>query len=67
MSQQQGVIKFFNESKGYGFIVENETENEIFVHASGLNDKPVRQNQKVTFDIQNGKKGTIAVNVSILP
>ena len=67
MSQQQGVIKFFNESKGYGFIVEDETENEIFVHASGLNQKPVRQNQKVTFETKNGKKGLLAVNVSILP
>jgi CspA family cold shock protein len=57
-----GTVKFFNVSKGYGFIKEEGTEKEIFVHATGLIDK-VRENDKVTFDITEGKKGPNAINV----
>ncbi len=57
-----GTVKFFNESKGYGFILETETGKELFVHVSGLIDK-VTKNDKVEFEIQNGKKGLNAVNV----
>jgi len=57
-----GTVKFFNESKGYGFILETETGKELFVHVSGLVDK-VTKNDKVEFEIQNGKKGLNAVNV----
>jgi CspA family cold shock protein len=57
-----GIVKFFNESKGFGFIKEDETSREIFVHVSGLKDK-VRQNDKVTFNIVDGKKGQNAVDV----
>ena len=57
-----GTVKFFNESKGYGFILETETGKELFVHVSGLIDK-ITKNDKVEFEIQNGKKGLNAVNV----
>jgi len=57
-----GIVKFFNESKGFGFIKEDDTEREVFVHVSGLKDK-VRQNDKVTFNVVDGKKGQNAVDV----
>lgn len=57
-----GTVKFFNETKGYGFIKDSETEKEYFVHVSGLKEK-VKQDDEVTFDLEEGKKGTNAVNV----
>ncbi len=57
-----GKIKFFNQSKGYGFIVPNDGDQEIFVHATGLVDQ-VRENDDVTFELVQGKKGLNAVNV----
>jgi CspA family cold shock protein len=57
-----GTVKFFNESKGFGFIKEDNSNREIFVHVSGLKDK-VRQNDKVTFNVVDGKKGQNAVDV----
>lgn len=59
-----GTVKFFNESKGFGFIKDDENDKEYFVHATGLVDK-VRENDKVTFDLQDGKKGLNAVNVKL--
>lgn len=61
---QKGTVKFFNESKGFGFIVDSESKNEYFVHVSGLNDQ-VRENDEVTFDLQDGRKGLNAVNVKL--
>jgi CspA family cold shock protein len=58
----KGTVKFFNESKGFGFIVEASSGQEIFVHATGLVDK-VRDGDVVTFETQRGKKGMNAVNV----
>lgn len=57
-----GIVKFFNESKGYGFIKDENTNQEIFVHVTGLEEK-VRENDKVSFSIVEGKKGVNAVNV----
>lgn len=60
----KGTVKFFNESKGFGFIKDSASDKEYFVHVSGLNDE-VRENDEVTFDLQDGKKGLNAVNVKL--
>lgn len=60
---QTGTVKFFNESKGFGFIVDDETGQDIFVHVTGLGGNTIRQNDKVTFEVVNGKKGLNAVDV----
>jgi CspA family cold shock protein len=57
-----GTVKFFNESKGYGFIKDNETGKEIFVHVSGLIDK-IDKEDNVEYEEENGKKGLNAINV----
>lgn len=57
-----GKVKFFNEIKGFGFIQDNESGKEYFVHVTGLIDK-IREDDEVTFDLQEGKKGLNAVNV----
>ncbi len=57
-----GKVKFFNETKGFGFITAEDTGQEIFVHVSGLVDK-IGKDDKVIFDITEGKKGLNAVNV----
>jgi len=57
-----GTVKFFNESKGYGFIKEDNSENEVFVHVSGLQE-PISQDDKVEYEVVDGKKGLNAVNV----
>lgn len=59
-----GKVKFFNDAKGYGFIKDSETNNEYFVHVSGLIDE-IRENDDVVFDLQEGKKGLNAVNVKL--
>jgi len=58
----KGIVKFFNESKGYGFIKDEASNQEIFVHVTGLEEK-VRENDKVSFNLVEGKKGMNAVNV----
>lgn len=59
-----GTVKFFNESKGFGFIVDDETNAEVFVHISGLVDK-INQGDKVTYDVTEGRKGPNAIEVRI--
>ena len=59
---RSGIVAFFNESKGYGFIKDQETQESIFVHVNGLVD-PVKENNKVTFEIERTPKGPNAVNV----
>jgi cold shock protein len=61
---KEGKVKFFNESKGFGFIKDNESDKEYFVHVSGLNDQ-IKENDEVSFELQEGKKGLNAVNVRI--
>ncbi len=58
-----GEIKFFNATKGYGFIKDDQTGKEIFVHITGLIDQPVNQGDKVTYEISEGRKGANAVSV----
>ncbi len=57
-----GTVKFFNESKGFGFVVDNSSKEEIFVHVSGLIDN-VREGDQVTYNTERGKKGMNAVDV----
>lgn len=61
---KKGTVKFFNESKGYGFVRDDETNEEYFVHVTGLIDK-IRQNDPVTFELKEGKKGMNAINVRL--
>jgi cold shock protein len=59
-----GTVKFFNNSKGFGFIKDAESDQEYFVHVTGLIDE-VRENDNVTFDLKDGRKGLNAVNVKL--
>jgi len=61
----KGTVKFFNDSKGFGFIKDDSSDNEYFVHVSGLIDD-VRENDEVTFDLREGRKGLNAVNVKLV-
>ncbi len=61
---QSGTVKFFNESKGFGFIKADGTDQDIFVHVSGLIDE-IRDNDQVTFEVEQGKKGLNAVKVRL--
>ena len=65
IAMQEGTVKFFNETKGFGFIKPNDGSADIFVHVSGLIDE-IRENDKVTFEVQQGKKGLNAVNVKVI-
>jgi len=60
----KGTVKFFNDSKGFGFIKEAETSKEYYVHADGLKES-IRENDEVTFELEQGKKGLNAINVKL--
>lgn len=62
---QQGTVKFFNETKGFGFIKPGNGDSEIFVHSSGLIDR-IRENDTVEFEVEQGRKGLNAVNVKVV-
>ncbi|MFO8235889.1 MAG: cold shock domain-containing protein [Bacteroidales bacterium] len=59
---KEGKVKFFNESRGFGFIKDAESNEEYFVHVTGLVDN-IEEDDDVTFDLKEGKKGMNAVNV----
>lgn len=59
-----GTVKFFNNSKGFGFIKDNNSSTEYFVHSTGLIDS-ISENDEVTFDLKQGNKGLNAVNVKL--
>ncbi|SFC80771.1 cold-shock protein [Algibacter pectinivorans] len=61
----KGTVKFFNDSKGFGFITEEGSNKEHFVHISGLIDE-IREGDLVEFDLQEGRKGLNAVNVKVV-
>lgn len=63
--QNTGTVKFFNEAKGFGFIAQDNSSNEYFVHANNLS-QPVEKNDKVAFDVREGRKGPEAYNVKKL-
>ena len=64
-TMSKGTVKFFNDSKGFGFIVEEDNNKEHFVHISGLIDE-IREGDVVEFDLQEGRKGLNAVNVKVV-
>jgi cold shock protein len=59
-----GTVKFFNNSKGFGFIVDDESGKDVFVHVSGLK-ADIKEGDKVTYELEQGKKGLNAVNVTL--
>lgn len=61
----KGTVKFFNDAKGFGFISEEGTGKEHFVHISGLIDE-IREGDNVEFELQDGKKGLNAVHVKVI-
>ncbi|TXI69197.1 MAG: cold shock domain-containing protein [Cyclobacteriaceae bacterium] len=61
---KEGTVKFFNETKGFGFVKGTSTGQEYFVHVSGLVDQ-IRENDTITFELKEGKKGLNAVNVRV--
>ena len=61
---KKGKVKFFNTSKGFGFIQDSETGQDIFVHVTGLK-QDIREGDSVVFDVTQGKKGLNAVNVRV--
>ncbi len=61
---EKGTVKFFNETKGFGFIKVDGSDKEVFVHASGLKED-IQENDVVNFDMEDGKKGPNAVNVRL--
>jgi len=60
----EGTVKFFNESKGFGFITQTNGNEDIFVHISGTLDR-IRENDEVVYDVEQGKKGLTATNVKL--
>jgi len=65
MSKSNGVCKFFNESKGFGFIKDENSGEEYFVHVTGLIDQ-IQENDKVEYELTDGKKGKNAINVKVI-
>nr|WP_233525677.1 cold-shock protein [Chitinophaga silvisoli] len=65
MTMQEGTVKFFNATKGFGFITPADGSKDIFVHVTGLSDE-IGENDRVSYEVQNGQKGLNAVNVRVL-
>jgi len=61
-----GTVKFFNESKGYGFITDEETGKDIFVHASGIREEELREGDRVSYEEEEGRKGKVAAQVAVI-
>jgi CspA family cold shock protein len=62
---KEGVVKFFNYTKGFGFIKPADSSEDVFVHETGLIDE-IRENDKVKFEVEQGRKGLNAVKVEVL-
>ncbi|MBS7564263.1 cold-shock protein [Mucilaginibacter sp. Bleaf8] len=62
--QKEGTVKFFNTEKGFGFISQSDN-TDVFVHSTGLIDE-IRENDRVSFDVEQGRKGLNAVNVKVI-
>lgn len=61
---KKGKVKFYNYTKGFGFIYDHESGRDIFVHATGLQEE-IREGDEVTFDVTEGRKGLNAINVRL--
>ncbi len=64
ITMNKGKVKFFNDAKGYGFIKDDDSGKEYFVHVSGLIDE-IKEDDEVTYDLSEGRKGLNAVNVKL--
>lgn len=63
---QTGTVKFFNESKGFGFITNEETGKDIFVHVTGIKVDHLNEGDRVSYEEEEGRKGIVATNVVII-
>jgi len=61
-----GTVKFFNESKGFGFITDDDTGKDIFVHISNLNGLVLNEGDNVSYEEAEGRKGKVAARVQII-
>ncbi len=61
-----GTVKFFNDSKGYGFITNDDTGNDIFVHVTALNGVELKEGDKVEYQEVEGRKGMVAAEVQVI-
>lgn len=61
-----GTVKFFNESKGYGFITDESTGRDIFVHATGIKSETLKEGDRVSYEEQDGRKGKVAAQVVVI-
>ncbi len=64
-TMKEGTVKFFNRTKGFGFIKPKDSDEDVFVHQTGLIDE-IHENDRVSFDMKSGEKGMSAVNVKLL-
>ena len=64
-TKNEGTVKFFNETKGFGFIKDNKSTKEYFVHVTGCFDK-ITENDEVEFELKEGPKGLNAINVRLI-
>lgn len=62
----EGTVKFFNQSKGFGFITNDDTSEEIFVHITALNGESLNEGDKVEYVEEEGRKGTVAGQVRVI-
>ncbi len=61
-----GTVKFFNDSKGFGFITPDDGSKDVFVHQNGLKGNNITEGDKVSYDVEEGQKGLNAVNVEVI-
>jgi len=62
---KKGTVKFFNNSKGFGFIKPEDSSQDVFVHVSGLIDE-IQENDEVKYEVEQGRKGLTAINVQVV-